>query len=261
MGILNCTPDSFFDGGQYADPGSALARAEHMIAEGADFIDVGGESTRPGSEPVDPPEQIRRTIPVIRAIRARWDGPISIDTTRSEVAGQAFGAGANWINDISGLRDDPNLAPLAAFAGAGVILMHMLGTPRDMQAAPRYSDVVTEVAAFLRERVTECRRAGVAADRIVIDPGIGFGKNLEHNLALLRNLGRLVDLGHPVLIGASRKSFIGRLLGDDRADRIEGSLAVALMAASQGASIIRVHDVGPTRRALTMWSALMTTPE
>lgn len=261
MGILNCTPDSFFDGGRYADPESAVARAGQMIAEGADFIDVGGESTRPGSEPVHPLEQIRRTIPVIRSIRERWDGPISIDTTRAEVATQALEAGANWINDISGLRDDPDLAPLAARTGAGMILMHMLGTPRDMQAAPQYSDVVTEVAAFLKERVKECRRAGVAADRIVIDPGIGFGKNLEHNLALLHHTRRFVELGYPLLIGASRKSFIGRLLGDDRADRLEGSLAVAAWTALQGASIIRVHDVGPTRRALTMWSALMTTPE
>jgi dihydropteroate synthase len=261
MGILNCTPDSFYDGGRYTDSEKSVQQALRMIGEGADFIDVGGESTRPGSEPVEPAEQIRRTLPVIEAIRKHWDGPVSIDTTRAVVAGSALSAGANWINDVSALRDDPEMTPLIVRTGAGIILMHMRGMPRNMQASPHYDDVLAEVAGFLHDRAAFAGASGIPVDRIVIDPGIGFGKTLEHNLTLLRNMTELTRLGYPVLIGASRKSFIGRLLGDDHADRLEGSLATAISAAARGASILRVHDVAPTRRALRVWSALAEPPQ
>lgn len=256
MGILNCTPDSFFDGGRYNDPVAALAHADAMIAEGADFIDVGGESTRPGSSPVDSEEQIRRIIPVIKGIRSRWDGPISVDTTRSDVAEAALDAGANWINDVSALRDDSQMGPLAAAQGAGVVLMHMLGAPRTMQMDPRYDDVISEIGAFLEERARHARSFGIRKDRIVIDPGIGFGKTVDHNLAILNNLASFAGLGYPLLIGASRKSFIAGVLGDEHADRLEGSLVAALLAARNGAAILRVHDVGATRRALAVQDAI-----
>jgi dihydropteroate synthase len=256
MGVLNCTPDSFSDGGVYPTRSDAVDRVRAMIAEGADMIDVGGESTRPGSEPVAEAEQIRRTVPVIAEIRRLWDGPISIDTTRAVVAREAMAAGATWINDISALRDDPQMISAASDTEAGVILMHMQGVPRTMQTEPVYDDVVEEVAAFLQGRASWAEARGIPKERIIIDPGIGFGKTTAHNLALLRNLSRLVAIGYPLLIGASRKSFIGRITGADVGERLEGSLAAAIWAHLQGARVIRVHDVQATRRALDVIRAI-----
>ena len=248
MGVLNVTPDSFSDGGAFPDVESAVARADQMVRDGAAIIDVGPESTRPGAGAVPDDEQIRRAVPVIRAIRQRQpDVGLSIDTQSAVVARAALEAGADWINDVSALRTDPNMARLAADAGAPVVLMHMLGTPRTMQTDPTYVDVVREVVDFLEERIAFAASAGIALDRIVIDPGIGFGKTVEHNLALLAGLNVLTGIGPPVLIGASRKSFIGRVLGvEDPRDRLSGSLACAAVAVMGGARIIRAHDVRET---------------
>lgn len=256
MGVLNCTPDSFFDGGRYLDQRAAVEQARHLIREGADILDVGGESSRPGASPVDPSEQIRRTAPVIAAIRAFWQGPISIDTTCADVARAAIAAGAGWINDISALRDDAGMVSLAAESGSMLVLMHMQGTPRTMQAAPHYEDVVAEVGRFLAERTSFAQSRGIASDRLVIDPGIGFGKRPADNLTLLRHLPDLVSMGYPVLVGASHKSFIGHVTGEGPEGRLEGSLAAAIWAARHGAQIVRVHDVAATRRALMMASAI-----
>jgi len=256
MGVVNCTPDSFSDGGRFLVCDAAVAHARKLAGQGADIIDIGGESTRPGALPVDPVEQIRRTAPVIQRVREFWDGPISIDTTRVPVARAALEAGANWINDISALRDDPAMADLAADSPCMVVLMHMQGKPSTMQVAPGYEDVVTEVRDFLAERATFAQEHGIKADRIVVDPGIGFGKRYEDNLAVLRHLSRFVDLGFPVLVGASRKSFIGRITGEDPGDRLEGSLVAAVWAALKGARIVRVHDVAATRRALLVADAI-----
>ena len=248
MGVLNVTPDSFSDGGSFPDVESAVARADQMVRDGAAIIDVGPESTRPGAGAVPDDEQIRRAVRVIRAIRQRQpDVGLSIDTQSAVVARAALEAGADWINDVSALRTDPNMARLAADAGAPVILMHMLGTPRTMQTDPTYVDVVREVVDFLEERIAFAASAGIALDRIVIDPGIGFGKTVEHNLALLAGLNVLTAIGPPVLIGASRKSFIGRVLGvEDPRDRLSGSLACAAVAVMGGARVIRAHDVRET---------------
>lgn len=256
MGILNVTPDSFSDGGQFIDPVLAIEQARRMTEEGADIIDIGGESTRPGAHPVPAEAQIERVVPVIQAIRRFWDGPISIDTTRAQVAEAALDAGASWINDISALRDDPAMVVLVARRGCPIVLMHMLGTPRDMQKASHYDDVIGEVYGFLAERARAAQAAGIAREMIILDPGIGFGKTLEHNLALLQQLPRLTSLGYPVLIGASRKSFIGHLTGAAVDSRLPGSLAAALAAVDAGATIVRVHDVAATRQALTVHSAL-----
>jgi dihydropteroate synthase len=259
MGVVNCTPDSFSDGGRYLDGGAAVARARQLINEGADIIDIGGESTRPGALPVDPDEQIRRTATVIAQLRQFWDGPISIDTTKSPVAAAALEAGANWVNDISALRDDSAMVGLISRSSCGVVLMHLKGTPRTMQVAPHYDDVVGEVRDFLVERARFAQERGIKADRIVVDPGIGFGKRLEDNLAILRHLLQFTQLGYPILIGASRKSFIGHITGEDPDGRIEGSLAAAVWAALNGAKIIRVHDVAATRRALLVTRAITET--
>ncbi|MEW5701480.1 MAG: dihydropteroate synthase [Candidatus Zixiibacteriota bacterium] len=256
MGVVNVTPDSFFDGGRFADPVAAVAQARRLIDEGADILDIGGESTRPGSEPVFADEQIRRVVPVIEQIRALWPGPISVDTTRAAVAAAALAAGANWVNDISALRDDPEMLPLVARLDCAVVLMHMQGTPRTMQVDPTYHDVVAEVSGFLSDRARMAESSGIPRDRIIIDPGIGFGKTLEHNLQLLRAIPRLVALGYPVLVGASRKSFIGRITGAPPEERLEGSLVAAIRAVEAGAKIIRVHDVASTRRALSVAAAL-----
>jgi len=258
MGVLNVTPDSFSDGGQYLGPTAAAERAKQMIADGADTVDVGPESTRPGAEPVPAAEQIARALPVIEAIQA-VDAAItvSIDTRVAAVAEAALDAGATMINDVSALRDDPELGPLAASRGVPVVLMHMRGTPPDMQhgGGPQYDDVVGEVCDFLTERRAFAESCGIARQAVILDPGIGFGKRVEHNLELLRRLDRLVSLGSPVLVGASRKRFIGHLLGiDDPARRVTGSIACALMAAQSGAAYLRVHDVKETVEALTMWS-------
>lgn len=258
MGVLNVTPDSFSDGGRYATIDSAIARAQEMVAEGADLIDVGGETTRPGSQPVPAEEQIRRIEPVIRRI-ATLPVVISVDTTRSAVAKAALDAGAAVVNDISAGRDDPELLPLAAQRGCPVILMHMQGTPATMQAAPTYSDVVGEVASFLKDRVAVAVAAGVDRKRILVDPGIGFGKHLEHNLALLHRQRDWMDaVGLPAVIGTSRKGFIGKITGVERPeDRIFGTAATVAWAVANGAAVVRVHDVGPMKQVLAMTRALV----
>jgi dihydropteroate synthase len=259
MGILNVTPDSFSDGGRYTDAGSAVAHAASMIEDGAAIIDVGAESTRPGADPVPADVQIDRVIPVIERIRESHPARcISIDTQSAAVAQAALDAGADWVNDISALGGDARMAELVAERKCPVVLMHMQGTPRTMQAAPRYGDVVAEVGRFLEERIARAIEAGVARDHIVIDPGLGFGKSVEHNLELLRRITALVSIGRPVLVGASRKSFIGRTLGrDEPADRLPGSLACAAVAVQAGARIIRSHDVRATVDVVRMCGALM----
>ena len=242
MGILNATPDSFSDGGEFLNAERALARALQMVEEGADVIDIGGESTRPGAEPVPASEEIERTVPIIGKLREQSDVFISIDTQKAEVARAAMAAGADMINDVSALGD-PQMAAVAAETGAGLVLMHMLGSPRTMQNNPQYNDVVSNVRSFLEERMALAVRQGVAEAQIVLDPGIGFGKTDEHNLALLNGIPELAAAGRPVLIGASRKSLFGRLLGREVDDRLAGSLAVAVFSVMCGAHILRVHDV------------------
>jgi dihydropteroate synthase len=257
MGILNLTPDSFSDGGALADLPAAVDRAAAMAAH-ADILDIGGESTRPGARPVPTAEEIARTAPVIRAIRAAGiAAPISIDTRNAATARAALAAGADMVNDVSALTHDPDMAGVVAGAGVPVCLMHARGDPRTMQDDPQYADVVAEVLDYLAGRVEAAQAAGIARDRIVIDPGIGFGKTLAHNLALLRALDAFHALGLPVLVGASRKRFIGTITGVDRpADRLAGSLAVALHAAARGVQVVRVHDAQETRQALALWAAL-----
>ncbi len=258
MGILNVTPDSFSDGGRHHDPARALAHARRMIAEGADILDIGGESTRPGSLPVTAAEEIARTIPVILALRREWDGWISIDTMKTEVAEAALAAGADIVNDVSGLRADPAMAGLCAASRCGVVVMHMQGMPRTMQVAPAYADVVAEVAAFFAERFDTLTAAGIGPEALCFDPGIGFGKSLAHNLALLRALPTLAPAGRPILLGASRKSFIGKILGnDDLALRDWPTVAVTAHARGMGVMLHRVHDVRPNLEALRMTEAIL----
>ena len=255
MGVLNVTPDSFSDGGAFLQPADAVAHAEQMVAEGADLVDVGGESTRPGAAPVDVAEELRRVTPVIEALASHGGVPISIDTSKAAVARAATGAGALFVNDVTALRGDPGMAGVVADSGAEVCLVHMLGEPRTMQDDPRYDDVVAEVAAFLEERLAFAVAAGIAEDRIWLDPGIGFGKTLEHNLELLRRLGEIVALGRPVVIGASRKRFLGAITGRPEPERIAGTVAANVLAFAQGAHMFRVHDVAATRDALLVASA------
>lgn len=256
MGILNVTPDSFYDGGAHAAVESAVAHGRRLLAEGADVIDVGGESSRPGAQPIGVDEECARVVPVIAALRRETDRSISIDTTKAAVAAAALAAGADVVNDISAGRFDPAILDRAAERSAGFVLMHMQGTPATMQAAPHYDDVVGEVVAFLRERAAAAVAAGVDAGRIWLDPGIGFGKRREHNLALLAHLPRLVDVGFPVLVGASRKRFLAADEHDTPDDRLAASLAAASLAAANGAAIVRVHDVAATRRALALTDAV-----
>jgi dihydropteroate synthase len=259
MGILNVTPDSFSDGGRYADPEAALRRAEAMIAEGADIIDLGGESTRPGSQPVSADTEAERTIPIIEAIVKRFDTPISIDTSKSEVAGRAVDAGAEIINDISGLRFDANMARAAAGRKAGLILMHSRGEFGAMHSQPAVAEIIGEVTAGLRRSVETARSAGVADDAIVLDIGIGFGKTLGQNLELIAKLDRLVSEfePYPILVGTSRKSFIGKILDDaPPTERLGGSIASALAAIHNGARIVRVHDVRETVGAIKIAAAI-----
>jgi len=256
MGIVNVTPDSFSDGGRYFDAARAVAHGERMAHEGADLIDVGGESTRPGARPVPAEEEIARVIPVIRGLRRKISLPISIDTIKSQVARVALDEGADVINDISALGFDAAMAPLAAAEKVPVVLMHMQGTPRTMQQSPSYGDVVEEVRTYLHSRMQFAVESGVETERIVIDPGIGFGKNLEHNLALLRGLFALTALGRPVLVGTSRKTFLGKLLDAAPEERLEGSLAAAVAAVLAGANIVRVHDVKEAVRAVRIADAL-----
>ena len=257
MGILNVTPDSFSDGGTFLEPAAAIAGALNMIDAGTDIIDIGGESTRPGSEPVSHAEQIKRVVPVIDGLSAQTDIPISIDTTSSTVAAAAIDAGASIINDISALRFDPKMAALAAETSAPVILMHMQGRPDTMQTDPAYANVIQEVKNFLASRIDLAVAAGIDRTQIVIDPGIGFGKTAEHNLLLLKNLKLFADLDVPLLVGPSRKSFIGELLKQkDPAERLWGTAAVVAWCAAEGAHIIRVHDVKQMAQVVRLTNAI-----
>ncbi|WP_430423046.1 dihydropteroate synthase [Phenylobacterium sp.] len=258
MGIVNATPDSFSDGGRFLDPAAALAHARRLIAEGADILDVGAESTRPGAEPVDAEVEIQRLVPLITAIRAESVIPISVDTMKPDVARAAVAAGASIWNDVTALRHAADSLQTAAELGCEVVLMHMQGEPRTMQAEPHYDDVVAEVAAFLAARAEAAMAAGVARDLIWLDPGIGFGKHmLRHNLPLMAGLDRIVALGFPVLLGASRKAFIGALSsGADADHRLGGSIAAALAGASAGVAAVRVHDVAETVQALNVQAAI-----
>jgi dihydropteroate synthase len=258
MGVLNVTPDSFSDGGQYLAPERALARARAMVAEGADLIDVGGESTRPGAVPVSVQDELARVIPLVERLVRELPVPISVDTSKPAVMTAAIAAGAGLINDVCALRE---VGALAAVASQPVVacLMHMQGLPTTMQHDPRYGDVLVEVKSFLAERIRACEAAGIARERLIVDPGFGFGKTLEHNLQLLRRLGELHELGVPRLVGLSRKSMIGKLLDDAPVgERLYGSLAAAVIAAWQGASIVRVHDVKATVQALRVCEAVST---
>ncbi len=250
VGILNLTPDSFSDGGRYADVAAALDHAHRMVAEGADAIDVGGESTRPGAGRVEPAEQIRRVVPVLEALAAEVDVPISIDTTSATVAEAALEAGASILNDVSAGLEDGRMFGLAAERATPIILMHKQGDPATMQAAPTYQDVVAEVGRFLTARRDAAVAAGISPERIVLDPGIGFGKTTQHNLALLGGLSDLVALGQPVMLGTSRKRFIGEICSlEDPVDRVAGTVATTAMGVAAGVQLFRVHDVGPNRQA------------
>lgn len=256
MGVLNVTPDSFSDGGAYADPIAAVERGRQMVTEGAHIIDVGGESTRPGADDVSPSREIMRVRPIIKALARDYGVPVSVDTRHAEVAQAAVKAGASIINDVSGFRDAA-MIEVARSCDAGLVIMHMLGEPKSMQTEPRYGDVVDEVASYLLGRARTLEEYGIERERICIDPGIGFGKNLDHNLELLRRLHEIAVLGYPLLVGASRKSLIGAVLGEpDPARRLEGSLAIAAWSAAHGADIVRVHDVAATVRTLKMWRAI-----
>ena len=256
MGILNVTPDSFSDGGQFDAPDVAVAHARAMVERGADIIDIGGESTRPGADFVSATVETERTVPVIAAIRKATSTPISIDTRKAEVARAALAAGAQLVNDVSALTYDAQLAEITAKSGVPICLMHAQGDPDSMQDAPRYDDVLLDVYDYLNARIAAAVAAGIARDRIIVDPGIGFGKTLDHNLALLRGLSLFHGLGCPILLGASRKRFIGTIAGaaDARA-RVPGSIAVALAGVAQGVQITRVHDIDETRQALDLWAA------
>ena len=254
MGIVNVTPDSFSDGGRYLDPARAITHARQLAEEGADILDIGGESSRPGAQPVSEEEELRRVLPVVEALAG--DGiPLSVDTVKPAVMRRAIAAGAAIINDISALQA-PGALETAVESNAAVCLMHMQNDPGTMQAAPSYGDVVAEVHDFLSQRVTTAQAAGIARERIIVDPGFGFGKRLEHNLALLRGLGRFTDLGACVLAGLSRKSMLGELTGRKVSLRETASVAAALLAARNGAKILRVHDVAATRDALAVWQAV-----
>jgi dihydropteroate synthase len=256
MGIINVTPDSFYDGGKRFDPAKAVADGIGLVEAGADIIDVGGESTRPGAPPVSAEEEIQRVLPVVQGLRRTVKIPISIDTYKARVARAALAAGADIVNDISALRFDPEMAALLATEKVPVVLMHMQGTPQTMQAEPLYNNVLREVQDFLEARAIFALEAGLERDHIILDPGIGFGKTLDHNLTLLRGLPALAAMGHPLLIGASRKTFIGKILDVKPEERLEGSLAAAVAAVFGGAHIIRVHDVKETWRAVRVADAI-----
>jgi dihydropteroate synthase len=256
MGIVNVTPDSFSDGGAFQDHAAAIEHGLRLAGEGADILDVGGESTRPGAAPVSEQEEARRVVPVIRELAARAGVPVSIDTTKAAVAEAACAAGATIVNDVSGLRFDPRLGEVVARTGAALVIMHLKGTPHTMQVAPAYDDLLGEVIAELAAGLARAAAAGVAADRVLVDPGIGFGKTLEHNLELLDRIGELGALGRAILVGPSRKAFIGRLLDLPPGERVEGTIAACCCAADRGAHVVRVHDVGPVRRALRVADAI-----
>ncbi|MCF8041030.1 MAG: dihydropteroate synthase [Desulfarculaceae bacterium] len=258
MGVVNVTPDSFSDGGRFYEEAQAVEQGLALAEAGADILDVGGESTRPGSEATPAAEEMDRVLPVIEALSRHCSAVISVDTYKAEVAQAAVEAGAGIINDVTALSGDPDMARVAARTKAGLVLMHMKGEPRTMQANPTYQDVVAEVRDFLAQRAERALEAGVAPEAVVVDPGIGFGKTLEHNLTLIRNLPALAELGYPVLLGASRKTFIGTLTGRQvPGERLWGSVGVHILGAALGADIVRVHDVAPLREALAVCDAVM----
>jgi dihydropteroate synthase len=255
MGVVNVTPDSFSDGGKYLDADAAVRHGEELVRDGAVILDIGGESTRPGAEEVDEAEELRRVEPVVRALAG--GATVSIDTSKAAVAEAALDAGASMVNDVTAFRRDPEMAGLCAERGVGVVLMHMPGNPRTMQDDPRYEDVVDDVKAFLAGRMEFAVGLGVEEDRIWLDPGIGFGKTLEHNLELLRRLRELRELGRPLVVGTSRKSFIGKVDGSSVEDRIGGSIATSVLAAAEGADVLRVHDVAEMAQALAVTNAVL----
>ena len=254
MGVVNVTPDSFSDGGLFLDPEAAIAHGVELAEAGAEILDVGGESTRPGAEPVGVEEELGRVVPVIQGLQG---SRISVDTSKAAVAAAALDAGAEIVNDVTALRGDPEMAGLCAERDATVVLMHMLGEPRTMQRDPRYGDVVADVKAFLAERLEAAVAAGIAEDRVWLDPGIGFGKTGAHNMELLRRLGELRELGRSLVIGTSRKSFIGRLDGSPADQRLGGTIASSVLAAAEGADVLRVHDVAEMRQALAVAAAIL----
>lgn len=256
MGVVNVTPDSFSDGGLFLEPEAAIAHGEQLVRDGAEILDVGGESTRPGAEEVGVEEELARTEPVVADLEG-MGYTVSIDTSKVAVAEAALAVGAEIVNDVTALRGDGEMAALCAERSATVVLMHMPGSPKTMQDEPRYDDVVAEVKAFLAERIEAAVAAGIAEEKIWVDPGIGFGKTLEHNLELLRGLGELRELGRPLAIGASRKSFIGKIDGSAVEERIGGSIATAVLAAADGADVLRVHDVAETAQALRVAEAIL----
>ena len=255
MGVLNVTPDSFFDGGKHNSLNAALAQARKMVAEGTNIIDIGAESSRPGAEPVSEQEELDRVLPIIAALVQEIDIPISIDTYKPAVAKACLEAGATIVNDISGLRDTEMISVVAEHQ-AQVVIMHMQGEPRHMQKDPQYDDVIGEIKAFFEERIAAATAAGIKKENIILDPGIGFGKKNKHNLTILKNLNEFCDLGYELLIGTSRKSFIGRITGAEVEDRLPGSLASIVSTRQQGASIFRVHDVAATKQALMIADAI-----
>jgi dihydropteroate synthase len=256
MGVVNVTPDSFSDGGLFLDADAAVAHGLRLIGEGADILDIGGESTRPGADPVGEDVELRRVVPVIERLARGGEARLSIDTTKVAVARAAIEAGAGLVNDVSALRLDPEMAGLVAETGAGCCLMHMLGEPRTMQEDPRYDDVVSEVKAFLEERLAFAVSEGIDEHSVWLDPGIGFGKTVEHNLELLRRLDEIVAIGRPVVVGTSRKSFLGKLAGGrDEGERLPGTIATNVLALERGASVFRVHDVAPNADALAVAAA------
>ncbi len=257
MGVVNVTPDSFSDGGDAYSPDSALEKALSLVEAGADILDIGGESSRPFSEPVGAEEELRRVIPAIRIIRKSCDCPVSIDTTKARVAKAAIDEGADLVNDISAMRFDPEMAPFIASSGVSVVLMHMEGTPKDMQRGPWYEDVVKEIKEFLAERISFAQEAGIARDKIIIDPGIGFGKRLEDNLSIIKKLHCFADLGYPILVGPSRKAFLGSVTGiEEPKQRDVATLGAVAVCVANGADIIRVHDVNMTRQVTVVADAI-----
>jgi dihydropteroate synthase len=256
MGVVNVTPDSFSDGGLYLDPEAAIRHGVELVEAGATILDVGGESTRPGAEAVEVGEELRRVVPVIEGL-APVEARISVDTSKAAVAVAALDAGAEIVNDVTALRGDPEMAAVCAEAEATVVLMHMAGSPRTMQRDPAYVDVVAEVKAFLAERVEAAVAAGIEAERIWLDPGIGFGKTAEHNLELLRRLAELTELGRPLVVGTSRKSFIGKVDGSDAGERLGGTIASSVLAAAEGAAVLRVHDVAEVGQAMAVAGAVL----
>jgi dihydropteroate synthase len=256
MGVVNVTPDSFSDGGEFLDPRRAIDHAAQLVREGADVLDVGGESTRPGAAAVSAAQERGRVVPVLEGL-VGVGVTISVDTSKASVAEAALDAGAGWVNDVTALAGDPEMAALCAERRCEVVLMHMLGTPRTMQDDPRYGDVVEDVKAFLAGRIEAALAAGIAEERIWVDPGIGFGKTVEHNLELLRRIGELRSLGRPILVGASRKSFVGKITGREVGERLGGTIAANVLAAANGAGALRVHDVAATRDALRTAGAIL----